>query len=405
MKKAFVVLGGLTVIAAIFWIDAALPRPWGHLLSREGTANILDVFRKGAVQPYKPVADYENAVVEAVKRVSPAVVSISISKEVPVVGSCVSEDPFSGASPEIRRFFGQYFPQYYMSCENTSEVQEVGGGSGFLISEDGLIITNKHVVEDAEASYTVFTNEGKKYTANVLARDPIQDLAVLKIDGRGLPTVTLGNSDELALGQTAIAIGNALGEFKNTVGVGIISGLGRSITAAGAQSAETIQGVIQTDAAINPGNSGGPLVNLRGEVVGVNVAVVQGAQNIGFALPINWAKADIQAAQEGKGLTAPYIGVRYIMLTPSIAKTRKLKAERGALVTADDGLSVERGSPASRAGIRDQDIILSIDGESLEGKDLLNVIRRKRVGDTVELVLLREEKEVQVSLTLGERVE
>ena len=177
---------------------------------------------------YRPVADYESAVVEAVKKVSPAVVSITISKELSTLENCSPGD-LSGIPPQFRDLFGQF----YTTCDETSELREVGGGSGFIITADGLIVTNKHVVSDAEATYTVFTNDGKKYEAEVLALDPVQDLAILKIEGVDLPTVTLGNSDDLALGQSAIAIGNALAEFRNTVAVGVISGLGRSITALG----------------------------------------------------------------------------------------------------------------------------------------------------------------------------
>ena len=214
---------------------------------------------------YAPTNDYEAAVIAAVKKASPAVVSIVISEQVPIVEQC-PYNPFGDLPPEFQQFFGNT-PDMTQPCDTgKTQLQEVGGGSGFIISSDGLILTNKHVVSDTSASYTVITNDGKKYDATVLARDPSQDFAVVKIKATGLPTVSSGDSDGLELGQTAIAIGNALGQFSNTVSVGVVSGLERTVTASDQADGqqETIQGVIQTDAAINPGNSGGPLLNLAG---------------------------------------------------------------------------------------------------------------------------------------------
>ena len=172
----------------------------------------------------------------------------------------------------------------------------MGGGRGFIVSGDGVILTNKHVVSDTEAQYTVLTNDGKKYSAKVLARDSNIDIAIIKVEAFGLPTIKLGNSDSIQVGQTAIAIGNALGEFRNTVNVGVISGLSRNITASGGGLTEAIYNVIQTDASINPGNSGGPLINMRGEVIGINTAIAQNAQSIGFAIPVNQIKKIVSDA-------------------------------------------------------------------------------------------------------------
>jgi serine protease Do len=347
---------------------------------------------------YKPAADYENAVVDAVKRISPAVVSITISNNVPFLENCKPQD-IPGLPTDLQQLFGGY-----VTCDNGSRVQDVGGGSGFIISKDGIILTNKHVVVDGNASYTVFTNDGKKYPAKVLGRDPVQDLAVMKIDGADLPIVTLGNSDSLELGQTAIAIGNALGEFRNTVSVGVISGLGRSITAVGDNTSETIQGVVQTDAAINPGNSGGPLINLHGEVIGVNVATAQGAQSVGFALPVNSAKHDIQTALAGGQIKASYLGVRYTMLSAVLAGQKKLDVSYGALLAADqNGAAVVKDSPADKVGLKEGDVILAIDGGSLEGKDLGQVIQNRNVGDVLHLDVFRAKRTIAVDVTLGER--
>ena len=246
---------------------------------------------------YIPV-DYESQVINAVKIASPAVVAITVSKYVPIIEQC-PYNPFSNLPPEFQQFFGQNL-QFYQPCEKGTQLREVGSSSGFIISSDGLILTNKHVVQDAKAQYTVFTNDGKKYPAEVLARDSNIDIAVIKINASNLPKIKLGDSDSIQVGQTAIAIGNALGEFRNTVNVGVVSGLSRNITASGGGLTETIYNVIQTDASINLGNSGGPLLNLRGEVMGINTAIAQNAQSIGFAIPINQVKEIISNALAGK---------------------------------------------------------------------------------------------------------
>ncbi|MDP2638890.1 MAG: trypsin-like peptidase domain-containing protein [Candidatus Azambacteria bacterium] len=243
---------------------------------------------------YIPV-DYEAQIIKAVKIASPAVVAITISKYVPIIEQC-PYNPFSNLPPEFQQFFGQNL-QFYQPCQKGTKLQEIGGGSGFIISTDGLILTNKHVVADTAAEYTVFTNDGNKYSAQVLVRDPNIDIAVIKIEASNLSKIKLGNSDSIQVGQTAVAIGNALGEFRNTVNVGVVSGLSRDITATGGGGAiESIHNVIQTDASINPGNSGGPLLNLKGEVIGINTAIAQNAQSIGFAIPINQAREIINNA-------------------------------------------------------------------------------------------------------------
>lgn len=255
--------------------------------AQQATSTPQNLNSKPASGIYKPT-DYEAQIINTVKTVSPAVVAITISKNVPIIEQC-PYNPFSDLPPEFQQFFGQNL-RFYQPCQKGTKFQEVGGGSGFIISADGLILTNKHVVQDTAAEYTVFTNDGKKYSAEVLARDPNIDIAVIKISASNLPTIKLGDSDSIQVGQTAIAIGNALGEFRNTVNVGIVSGLSRNITASGGGLTETIYNVIQTDASINLGNSGGPLLNLRGEVMGINTATAQNAQSIGFAIPVNQVK-------------------------------------------------------------------------------------------------------------------
>lgn len=243
---------------------------------------------------YIPQTSQEEAIIKAVKTYSPSVVSIVISKDVPILEQYYIY-PF------------EFFPQFR---QKGTEKKQIGGGSGFIISPEGMVLTNKHVVSDKTADYTVLTNDGKKFPAKVVALDPVQDLAILKIDQEKIvdeegnllikkfPTVKLGDSDILQIGQTVIAIGNALGEFQNTVSVGVISGLGRTITASGGGTVETLEDVVQTDAAINKGNSGGPLLNLKGEVIGINAAMSVEGENIGFAIPINKAKKDIESVNK-----------------------------------------------------------------------------------------------------------
>ncbi|MEK7583507.1 MAG: trypsin-like peptidase domain-containing protein [Patescibacteria group bacterium] len=356
---------------------------------------------------YKPAVEYEKAVVDAIKKSSSAVVAITISKNVPILENC-PVSPFSDLPPEFRQFFGGDIRQFSAPCNTgKTQLQEVGGGSGFIVSSDGLILTNKHVVADPKASYTVFTNDGKKYTANVLARDPSQDIAVIKIEATGLSVVELGDSDMVQLGQTAIAIGNALGEFRNTVSVGVISGLARTVTAGGlGVRSETIQGVIQTDAAINHGNSGGPLLNLQGQVIGINTAIAEGAQNIGFSIPINRVKHDIDSVKKTAEIRTPFLGVRYLMISPEIARDQKLSIDHGALVRgSNDGPAVAEGSPAALAGIQAEDIIIKVN-ETLLDQDhpLGDEIAKHNVGDRITLTINRTGKELPISVTLSQRL-
>jgi len=420
-------LGGLVIVAGIVSpvravvVEAAhtVARPFhtaAALISTKVLHQSAALSASAQAALSRPASDYEAAVVDAVKKASPAVVSIVVSKDVPIIEQCpVPGGPFSELPPEFPNLFGDginggEFPQLTVPCtvQGKTTLQEVGGGSGFIISTDGFIATNKHVVDDKSASYTVFTNDGKKYAARVVAYDPAQDLAIVKIDASGLPTVTLGDSDAAQLGQTSIAIGNALGEFRNTVSVGVISGLSRNITASGGRSAggsETIQGVIQTDAAINPGNSGGPLLNLRGEVIGINTAVAQGAQNIGFAIPINQAKRDITSVKQSGTIQAPYLGVHYLTVTPAVAQQKSLPLIYGALVGADQsGAAVASNSPAASAGIRDGDLIYQMNDQVLDADHPLSqLIANAQVGDRITLLLYRDGKQLSVTATLTVR--
>lgn len=221
----------------------------------------------------------------AVAQITPSVVSIVISKDVPKL-EVTYQNPF-GDDP----FFGNIGFQIPVYQQKGVEHKKVGAGTGFIVTKDGYILTNKHVVADTTADYTVLLSNGSQKKATVSYRDPSSDIAIVKIDGSNYPTVTFGDSSSLKLGQTVVAVGNALGEYNNSVSVGIISGLNRTVEASGASGSETLSGIIQTDAAINPGNSGGPLIDIDGKVIGINVATVVGSSNISFAIPVNTIKS------------------------------------------------------------------------------------------------------------------
>ena len=286
--------------------------------------------------------------------------------------------------------------------------QEKSGGTGFVITSDGLILTNKHVVEDTSAEFHVFTNDGKNYAAKVESFDPIMDLAIIKIEAKNLPVIEFGNSDNLQIGQRVVAVGNALGEFQNTVTSGIISAVERTIQATDilGQSAERLDGLLQTDAAINPGNSGGPLINLAGQVIGVNTAVasLSESQGIGFAIPINFAKTALKSYEKYSEIVRAYLGVRFVPLTPEIAKANGLFAERGALIYAGSGNSaVISASPAAKAGLKEGDIITSINDEDITAtRGLVQLLQQYMPGNEIEVTYIRDEDTKKVKIILGE---
>lgn len=235
----------------------------------------------------------EAMVISTVNKSTPAVVSVIVSKEINLQQNRSRFFEDFCRDPFFRDFLGPQCETVSPSPQPQIKKQQVAAGTGFLVVSNGLIVTNKHVVDIDQAELTVLTNNGGKYPAKVLFKDPLNDLALIKIEGKGFPVLPLGDSDQIQIGQTVIAIGNALGEFSNTVSKGVVSGLSRSITTQAGASSEKLEKLIQTDAAINPGNSGGPLLNLRGEVLGINTAIAQGAQSVGFALPVNQIKKSI----------------------------------------------------------------------------------------------------------------
>lgn len=330
------------------------------------------------------VVTEESTVIDIVKNVGPSVVTVSEQ------GTPVSQtfDPFS--------IFG--IPDQ----SQQQAPQTVNIGSGFVVSNDGYIVTSKHVVSDTNVSYQIITSNDKKYSVQKIFRDPLNDIAILKIDptenpGETLKPVTLGDSSKLQVGQFVVAIGTALGEFRNTVTTGVISGLGRGITAGDQFQGlvERLDNVIQTDAAINPGNSGGPLVNSSGQVIGINTAVSQNGQNIGFALPINVVKDSLSNFNQHGQFERPFLGVMFKVISRDVALLNNV-------VQGDYVQSVVSGSPAQKAGIQPGDILISVDGQRLGENqgDLAKIIAGKKVGDNLSIDIWRNGKKITVKATL-----
>lgn len=344
----------------------------------------------------------DKQVISTIKKVLPAVVSIAISKHL----------------EDLKKDLPAFAPLFNKNKRKKLSLPDllvdprgmvnVGGGSGFVVSPEGLILTNKHVIADPKAEYTVITADGTSHVAVILTRDPIYDVAILKIKASGLPVVRLGDATKLELGESVVAIGNALGLFRNTVSLGIVSGLSRAITAQADPKSppQEMRGLIQTDAAINPGNSGGPLVSLDGKAIGINAAVVFGAQNINFAIPINAAKRDLEDLARFGRIRRPLLGVRYLIIDENLQNRLALPVKYGALVMGegDHGHAVIPGGPADKAGIRNKDIILECNGEKVD-KDhpIQDALDNKKVGEILNLSVLRGEKKFAVKLVLAER--
>ena len=313
--------------------------------------------------------DVETAITQAVQKVGPAVVTIV------------------GTIPGQMTFFGQTGDQTV-------------SGSGFFISDEGYILTNNHVVEGTK-EVSIILSDGREEKAALVGTDPYSDIAILKTEGAVPSVAVLGNSDLLNSGESVIAIGSPLGDFKNTVTVGVVSGTGRSIdTGQGYQ----VEGLIQTDAAINQGNSGGPLVNLAGEVIGVNNMIVRGsasgavAEGLGFAIPVNTAQAVANQIVAQGYFSRPFMGISYQAISPDIAANYNLPVQWGVYVT-----KVAADSPASKAGLQADDIIISLNNVKMdETHNYLNVLYTYKPGDQVALGVMRDGKEITIQITLGE---
>jgi serine protease Do len=281
--------------------------------------------------------------------------------------------------------------------------EQAGAGTGIIVSKDGYVLTNKHVV-DGVNSVEVVLSDGMSYeNVQVLGSDPLNDVAFLKIDNvNNLPAAELGDSSSVRVGQKVVAIGNSLGQYQNTVTSGIISGTGRPISAQAGDSVEHLTDLIQTDAAINPGNSGGPLLNLSGQVIGLNTAIIEDAQGIGFSIPVNATKGILKGVLAGKGVERAYLGINYVPITADAAQEYKLSVKKGAYVYNSSGPAVVVGSPAEKAGIKDKDIITKVGGVEVGDKGgVSSLIAEYAPGDTIKLALLREGKTIEVSVTLA----
>ncbi|MDP3995800.1 MAG: trypsin-like peptidase domain-containing protein [bacterium] len=338
---------------------------------------------------------HRSPVVDIAKKTCPAVITIVVSKDL----------------PKVEGFFLLPYGNQELvmpDLKDEKEKTKIGGGSGFIISPDGYIFTCSHVVSDPAAEYTVIIDPVKKYKAQVLAQDPLIDVAILKISAKNLPYLECGDSDKTDLGETVLAIGNPLGEFEDTLSAGIISGLSRSITARNSLPSKTtsLRGLIQTDAAINPGNSGGPLVDMEGKAIGINTAVAMGAQNIGFAIPINYAKRVLEEVKKHGRLKRPFLGLRYVILNKEISRSNKLPVDYGALIVRErlGEPAIIKNSPVEKAGLKEYDIVLEMNGEKItEANALTDVMQRCKIGDEILLKVLREGKEIKAGVKLKEK--
>ncbi len=338
--------------------------------------------------------DHEKRVINAVAKADPAVVS--------VIG--VRSSSAGTRTPDS--FFEEFFFDPFFQPERG----DVTGGSGFVVSSEGHVVTNRHVVESENVEYAVLTNDGRRHDVEVLDKDPFFDVAVLKITSEEkFEYLDFGNSNDLKVGQTVIAIGNALGEFQNSVSVGVISGLSRSIVAGGIRGGmEFFDEVIQTDAAINPGNSGGPLIDTDGRVIGVNSALALGSQNIGFAIPSNIVTPIVMSVKDHGRIIRPFLGVRYLEINSFLQARESLPVDYGILLVsgATNEPAVTPGTPAEEVGLREGDIIVEMNGEKLdERRSFARKIRQKQVGDSIEMLVLRGDEEFTVNVTLVEAPE
>lgn len=376
IKKVLIWVLGIAFVLVVLTGGAVADRIFGF--------RPLDKFfpGKGSVTQVNRLLTEESVVITVAENVSPSVVTVSMQTSPRQI---LQFNPFSGFTSSIQG----------------GQPQDIG--SGFIVSKNGLIVTNKHVVSDLNAKYKIITKDDKEYEVATISRDPANDIAILKINpsiDSGLRAAELGDSSALRVGQFVIAIGTALGQFRHTVTTGVISGLGRGITAGSPYEgyAEKLDDIIQTDAAINPGNSGGPLLNSLGQVIGVNVAVAQGANNIGFALPVNVVKDALSQFNANGGFSKKaYLGVEYQIISQANAILNSVP--QGAYV-----VGVVAGSPAEKAGIKDGDIITKIDGNEINEKNggLSKVVADKKAGDTVSVELWRSGETQKLQITLSE---
>lgn len=383
MKRLIILI--VVLIGLLVVID--LGQQYLPSLLQQRSGNFVTGNSSGKVK----VVTEESVTINIVKKYGPSVVT--------VVGKSTAQpqqsSPF-GFSPFPFFGFGSNGPSIQQPQAQSESI-----GSGFIVTSNGMLVTNKHVVADTTMTYQVITSDGKKYDVRHIYRDPLNDVALLKIDPNQNPAkklipLTLGNSSHLQVGQYVVAIGTALGQFRNTVTTGVISGLGRGITAGSPYegSVEQLSNVIQTDAAINPGNSGGPLFNSSGEVIGVNTAVSQNGQNIGFAIPINVITDALKNYQKNGKIERPFLGISYSLLSKNTAVINNLPV--GAYIQ-----DISQGSPAEKAGLQQGDVITKIDGKQInDNNTLASVISKDKVGQTISITIYRNNKTQTLQATL-----
>lgn len=376
MKKFFVGLAAgivlmMSVLSGAIADRLFVIKPLDRFFPREG-------FKTGGIFEQKVLRE-ESVVVSVAEQASPAVVTVSITQERQL----------------IEPFFLDPFGMFSVPAPGKREQVKQDIGTGFVV-EGVLIVTNKHVVAETQAKYKVITKDDRELEVQKIYRDPVNDLAILKVNDGSLPALELGDSEALKVGQFVIAIGTALGEFRHTVTTGVVSGLGRGVQAGDPWGGfvERLDNVIQTDAAINPGNSGGPLLNSAGQVIGVNVAVAGGAENVGFAIPINVVKDSLKNFEETGEFNRAFLGVRYRLLPKETALLNDVP--EGAFI-----VEVVEGSPAFVAGIKEGDILTKMDGQQIRDSKggLAELISKKRVGDKSELEVYRDGETIKVTVT------
>lgn len=347
---------------------------------------------------------HKKSIPEIVEKVIPAVIAISVSENI--------KKNYESGVIDLKT-------EKMLKKEADSDGNiEVESGSGFIVDKNGIIVTNKHIIVDPEAEYFVFTNNNQKFKAKVIISDPINDIAILKINPPAgeekskikneFPAIILGNSDKIKLGESVIALGNALGIFKNTISKGIISGLHRSISAKISADAEAqeMRELIQTDAAINPGDSGGPLINTNGEAIGINTIMLSGAENIGLAIPINIIKKDLKDLKKYGEIKRPFLGARYLIINDQLKNKFNLPVDYGAFVInkGSGRPAIIPKSPAEKSGLKEKDIILECNNEKVSANETLNdLLEEYAVGDKIKLKVLRDGKEIEIIAALAER--